>query len=141
MPSVNKRFWAKVEKTDTCWLWRGYVAKHGYGTYTIGPKTWRVHRYAYEQAVGPIPDGMQIDHLCRVRSCVNPDHLEVVTSRENTLRSPIAAAAVAARKTHCPAGHPYAGENLYAHPAGYRICRACKRDAQRASLPERSEDG
>jgi hypothetical protein len=86
-------FWARVEKTDTCWLWRGPLTDRGYGEINVchssGPsrqKTARVHRLTYEWAAGPIQQGLTIDHLCRVRNCVNPEHLEAVTQGENTSR-------------------------------------------------------
>lgn len=126
-----ERFWAKVEITDTCWLWQG-VFRGPYGAIQVGGKGSRMesaHRLAYEFLVGPIPDGLTIDHLCRNRSCVNPAHLEPVTSRENTLRG-ISPWALNARKTHCRHGHPLSGENLYLHPQrGTRLCKACARIA------------
>ena len=89
-----------------------------------------LHRLVYEQLRGPIPDGLQIDHLCRNRGCCNPDHLEPVTGRVNTLRGETVTAANAA-KTHCPQGHAYESENLYVYPNGSRCCRECRREIQR----------
>ena len=90
MGEVNNRFWQYVDKTDTCWLWKGYTNPRGYGVYSFGYKaahrTVRVHRYAYEQLVGPIPNGLELDHLCRTRVCVNPRHLEPVLHTENLRR-------------------------------------------------------
>lgn len=85
--TAEVRFWAKVDKTDSCWLWTASVNQLGYGRFRVDNTT-RVtaHRYAYETLVGPIPDGQELDHLCRVRSCVNPAHLEPVSHRENVLR-------------------------------------------------------
>lgn len=118
----EERFWRRVEKTDDCWLWTGHVNPvTGYGSYYLPGSPNRsqyAHRVAYEFAKGPIPEGLTIDHLCRVRNCVNPDHLEAVSLRENVLRSPIAVAAINARKTHCPQGHPYI--------AGERHCGVCR---------------
>lgn len=116
-----------------CWIWKGAVhrAKHaGYGLVIRKGKRIFMHRWFYERFKGPIPDNLQIDHLCRVRACVNPDHLELVTSRENTLRGN-GASAVNARKTHCPQGHAYSEENTYRRPNGNRKCRICKREAKR----------
>lgn len=119
-----------------CWQWSGRPNNAGYGQMTMqganGAETRLAHRVAYETLVGPIPAGLQLDHLCRNRLCVNPTHLEPVTARENILRSPIAEAAKNARKTHCPQGHPYSGSNLYVLPStGYRYCRECMRAHQR----------
>lgn len=88
---IHERFWAKVNKTETCWLWTGAKIGKGYGMFWIGP-TLRsehfsvAHRYAYQLLVGPIPHKKQLDHLCRVKLCVNPKHLEPVTNRENCMR-------------------------------------------------------
>lgn len=119
--SLEHLFWAKVDRSGECWLWTAYTMPNGYGT-------WRqtlAHRVAYELSIGPIPDGLQLDHLCRVRNCVRPDHLEPVTCRENLLRGDtITARCVAA--THCPHGHPYDEANTYRSPTnGSRSCRAC----------------
>ncbi len=84
------------------------------------------HRWAFEQFKGPIADGLQIDHLCRVRHCVNPDHLEAVSQRANILRGE-ATSAQRARQTHCKRGHRFDLANTYIRPAGHRNCRACRR--------------
>lgn len=120
------RFWAKVTKTETCWLWTAYKSNGGYGRIKISGRMVPAHRVAYELLVGPIPAGLEIDHLCRVRNCVNPDHLEPVTRAVNTLRgtSPSAQHAV---KTHCDNGHPFDAANTYLRPTGGRACRACGR--------------
>ena len=91
-PGVQERFWAKVRKTDGCWLWTGSHNGLGYGTIrSVGRKMY-VHRYSYELLVGPIPAGLELDHLCRVPGCVNPDHLEPVTHAENLRRGRLARA-------------------------------------------------
>lgn len=117
------RFWATVEKTETCWLWIG-SKNRGYGAFnpTHGSSV-RAHRYAYELLVGPIPDGLTLDHLCRVRACVNPAHLEPVTRGENVrLGEP-------ATKTTCLRGHPYDEANGRRYPGtGRRYCNACARE-------------
>lgn len=130
-PRLPARFWAKVQvdhATD-CWLWFGARSKRtGYGSYGVGgvgSNAW-VHRVTYEHLVGPIPTGLQIDHLCRVRNYCNPAHLEAVTSRENTLRGDTLTARNAV-KTHCPSGHAYSEENTY-RINGRRQCRTCNRE-------------
>jgi hypothetical protein len=116
-----------VEKTDGgCWLWRGAINPKGYGKWPRPDGSRLAHRRVYELVVGPIPAGLQLDHLCRVRACVNPAHLEPVTNRENARRGE-GWAGLNAQKTHCPQGHPYAGENLYVNPGGGRRCRECDR--------------
>jgi hypothetical protein len=92
-----KRFWAKVQRTATCWSWTGWINDHGYGHFGVNnTKTVKAHRYAYELLVGSIPAGLVLDHLCQVRACVNPAHLEPVTMAENTRRAVAARQAVSA---------------------------------------------
>ena len=126
------RFWLKVEKTETCWLWTAGRVWNGYGQFKVAGRHVYAHRFAYELLVGPIPEGLTIDHLCRVRHCVNPAHLEPVTSRENTLRGDTPAARNAA-KTHCPQGHPLEAGNLRLSELrrGGRACLICHREYQR----------
>ena len=128
------RFWAKVDKSGSCWLWKGAISADGYGNIMTGHrgKCLRAHRVAYELLVGPIPSGLTLDHLCRNRACVNPRHLEAVTNKENILRGE-ASAAVNARKESCKRGHLLSGANLYVQPNGQRECRTCKamRDSTR----------
>ena len=133
--SMNARFWEKVEKTETCWNWTGPTTDFGYGQIllTTGKRT-GVHRYAYEQLVGKIPSGLVIDHLCRNKICVNPEHLEVVTHRVNILRG-VGVPALNASKTHCCRGHRLAGENLYIKPDSERRCRACDKLRRKPKPP------
>lgn len=127
------QFWARVDKSGPggCWLWIGSHHPKGYGKVRAFGQSKLVHRFAYEVLVGPIPAGMTLDHLCRIRHCVNPAHLEPVTNRENILRGE-APPAVNATKTHCGNGHPFNAANTYITPHGYRHCRACNRLAAAA---------
>lgn len=116
-----------------CWHLNTKPSPSGYSRLSASGKVYRGHRYYYTLFKGPILDGLTIDHLCRNRRCVNPAHLEPVTQRENTLRSPLARASINAAKTHCSrGGHPLSGENLYAAAAGRRVCVTCARDRARA---------
>lgn len=114
-----------------CWTWHGSNNGVGYGEIRIGGRKVYAHRWSYEHHVGPIPDGLQIDHLCRNRACVNPDHLEPVTPAENVQRGEAAGPKPDRRATHCVNGHPY-GENTYTRPDGRgRNCIQCVRDRSR----------
>lgn len=127
MTDTAARFWAKTTEDPTtgCLLWTGATSTKGYGQVSHAGRTRSAHRVAYEITVGPIPDGAHLDHLCRVRRCVNPDHLEPVTQKVNAERA-------GAAHTHCPAGHPLAGPNVLTTTAGRRNCRACHITRQRA---------
>ena len=122
----------KIAMGAECWLWLGAVSSSGYGRTTMNGRGAPAHRVVYEALLGPIPDGMTLDHLCRNRLCVRPDHLEPVTMRENTLRG-VGPTAVNAAKTHCAKGHPLSGDNLGTlGPDGkWRRCRTCLRQTQR----------
>ena len=121
-------FWSKVQKTDSCWIWTG-SKRYGYGFFGSNYEHRQAHRFSWELHRGPIPEGLQIDHLCRNPSCVNPEHLEPVTQRENILRG-VGATAKLAKQTHCKNGHPLSGDNLYLRKGAFgfeRICRICKK--------------
>lgn len=115
-----------------CQIWDGARSGRRYGGLGRGAERRLAHRVAYEQAHGPIPAGLEIDHLCRNPLCVNPDHLEAVTHRENVLRG-VGPTALNARKTHCKRGHEFSPENTYRDPAGGRRCRQCARDGKAAA--------
>lgn len=123
---LPRRIREKFAIEDGCWLWTAHLNHAGYGRVSLEGSMQLAHRAVYTLLVGAIPEGMHLDHLCRVRRCVNPAHLEPVTQRENTLRSTSHIAQIAARQT-CPSGHPYTPENLYVSPRGYRVCRTCSR--------------
>lgn len=117
-----ENFWNKIEKTEACWLWTGTKTKTGYGRLVRRGRWYMAHRYAYTNLVGDIPDGLELDHLCRIRNCVRPEHLEAVTHTVNVQRGS------GGRPTalKCPQGHEYAGTNLYIRPNGFQDCRACR---------------
>lgn len=142
----RNRFWSKVEKTDMCWLWTGVKRPAGYGRFGGA----QAHRVAYELLVGPIPAGLELDHLCRVPGCVNPAHLEPVTKAENRHREHVAreiedpgwrrrrkmpaGPKFQPQLTHCrKAGHPFDEANTAYLANGNRRCRACHRERNRVS--------
>jgi hypothetical protein len=128
-PRLPDRFWSKVAPCPMtgCWLWTGSISKGGYAFFGMKDTVCYAHRVSYQSLVGVIPAKFHIDHLCRVRCCVNPAHLEPVTHAENLRRGDN----VQSKKTHCPKGHPYSGDNLIMRkfPDGVvgvnRLCRAC----------------
>lgn len=131
---LPERFQSKFvpEPNTGCWLWTANTSRDGYGKFSYkGGQL--AHRFAYEVVKGPIPDGLRIDHLCRQRCCVNPDHLEAVTHRENCIRG-----LRGMLTTHCPHGHEYTPENTTHNSKGGRVCRECKRiDGQRRTAARR----
>ena len=132
-----ERFWEKVDKTDTCWLWTAALGVGGYGEFRVtATLQGKAHRWAWENLVGPIPEGLTIDHLCKIRRCVNPAHMELVTSAENALRGS-GPPAENARKTHCKNGHP-----LTESTNGRRLCRVCRNEGIRVwSRAKRAAEG
>lgn len=110
--------------SDTpCIEWTGRVDEKGYGRFYADGKHRKAHRYLYEKLVEPVPDGLELDHLCRNRCCVNLDHLEAVTHEQNMSRG------AHAMKQVCARGHPYEGDNIYYRPNGRgRACKECRRE-------------
>lgn len=152
--TMEERFWEKVVKTESCWIWTGFLTTRGYGTFHVSYKpqlfssgyTCRAHRMAWQLTNGIIPKGLQLDHLCRNTRCCNPAHLEPVTAKINTLRG-IGPTAINARTESCKIGHPLSGNNLMICRRGegayYRRCRIClcnwkkdwRRQREEAGLP------
>lgn len=131
--TAEERFFEKVEvQRNGCWLWSAGTAGEGYGYFYAGRSRagehGRVyaHRWAYEHLVGPIPDGLVVDHFCFTRRCVNPDHLSLVPQLVNVRHG-----RGNGKQTHCPHGHPYSGANLYVPPKGGRVCRMCRSESLR----------
>ncbi len=145
--TLSERIESKIERiTESgCWIWQASCDRHGYGRMTVNKRPYLAHRVAYELAIGQIPHGMDIDHLCRVRCCVNPAHLEPVTRLENTRRGQNG------NKTHCLHGHEYTEDNTYIRQPlmttrswrPVRVCRACSsinarkyQSRKKAKVPE-----
>jgi hypothetical protein len=131
MTPLGERLWRRVQKggPKDCWLWLGANNGNGYGVIGLGGRAAGqdyVHRVAWELERGTIPEGLEVDHLCNTRGCVNVTHMELVTHQENNRRSS-SPAGLAGRKTHCPVGHPYDTANTYRPPGApnSRMCRAC----------------
>lgn len=129
-PEIEARFWRRVDKSKSCWEWHSDGSK-GYGRFALYGRMEQAHRVAWELVKGPIPSGMQIDHICRNRLCVNPDHLEPVTAKVNYLRG-VGVGAINARKTTCHRGHPLAGDNICQTELPRRKCRECRNLRARA---------
>lgn len=128
MTTLPLAFWAKVRQTDYCWLWQGAQNGKGYGVFIHEGVSQLVHRLAYEDAHGPIPDGLTIDHRCRTRNCVNPDpaHLEAVTVAENNRRKKSITSL--SPGDECVNGHRLTPDDIYHHPRGHTECRHCRRE-------------
>ncbi|WP_374725912.1 HNH endonuclease signature motif containing protein [Paraburkholderia phenoliruptrix] len=126
-----------VDQETQCWNWNGRIAKNGYGVQRVGRSCQAAHRYVFILIKGEIPAGLELDHLCRNRACVNPEHMEPVTHMENMLRSPVYQSRIQAMT--CSKGHPLDG--VRTRNGGGRYCRTCVRDSkrrQRAMPPNNS---
>lgn len=129
MPTLTERIAAKVRVDDSgCWVWTAALDRDGYGRVWTGERRTFAHRASYEAHVGSIPDGLQLDHLCRNRACCNPEHLEPVTAQVNQHRSE-SVSGQNARKVECDHGHALDNLNTYITPGGRRNCRTCRRAA------------
>jgi hypothetical protein len=143
----EERFWVKVDKNGPvpeyrpelgpCWIWKGATSARGYGNFGNQPKKIS-HRIAYELMVGAIPEGTEIDHLCRVRACCNPKHLEPVTRKVNQLRG-LSPTGLNAAKDQCVNEHPFDEINTRITPKGRRDCRACCRERVRKVRAKRKQ--
>lgn len=136
-PRLPPHFWTKVspEPNSGCWLWAGTAMKNGYGQFRTGPRMSLAHRVAFRSLVGEVREGLDLDHLCRTRCCVNPAHLEPVSRKENLARglSGRRRQSVLLDRAHCKEGHPMppraVRENGTLAPW---VCRLCSRAAQNA---------
>lgn len=140
-PLADRLAYRRTIDDSGCWLWKGARSAAGYGQITVAGRRMYTHRASYELHVGAIADGMQLDHLCRVRHCFNPKHLEPVTNRDNTLRGECGRVNAERQlaKTACRSGHPYTEASVYLRHVGdrtYRDCRVCARERMRARRRE-----
>ena len=144
MKTLEERLMSRVYIDSAgCWLWTGRIHCDGYGKWKAKDREMLAHRAMYELLRGEIPPGTEIDHLCRVRRCVNPYHMEAVHHSVNVNRGRAGERQVA--KTHCPKGHPYSGDNLIltgtkgGKRLGYRLCRTCIKAANDAAYARRAK--
>lgn len=125
--TIEQRLMSRVLKNENtgCWIWTGALSAGSYGSIFHEGRMQKAHRVSWRLNRGEIPDGLDLDHLCRVRRCVNPDHLEPVTRSENLLRSPLMDRY--SHKTHCVHGHEFTPDNTRVMANGHRVCRSCQR--------------
>lgn len=146
-PETESRFWAKVSRSPSCWLWTAAKNSRGYGSFGYDGRTHLAHRIAYQLANGDIPADREINHICGVKSCVNPAHLEAVTAAENIrhardtgLFAPSELSRLNSSKVMCRNGHAYSDANTYVTPKGHRVCRECKRASDRRRSAHMTEE-
>jgi len=142
--SLQDKFWARVERRspDECWLWVGSLTPQGYGVLSHGGRKW-AHRVSVLLSGRDIPADMVVDHICRVRNCVNPDHLRVVTKRINGIENSTSPAALNAMKSHCAKGHEFTPDNIRMRKKRgglERVCVACHREDVKASRRRKREE-
>lgn len=135
---VDRWLTKKVVANGDCWEWTGAKTRNGYGQASLGGVRAMAHRMIYEYFVGPVPSELDLDHLCRVRACVNPWHLEPVSRSENLYRSD-RVGKYNLLKTHCPKGHGYTPGNTRITGKGGRVCRACERSRAQAIRDRKRE--
>jgi hypothetical protein len=144
---IDQRFWEKVYLKDPIFpengnmLWLGAKDRGGYGLFKADGRSNKAHRWIYERLRGPVPPGFELHHLCGIRHCVNPDHLDVVIRKEHQNRHDKNIATINWKKTHCKNGHEFTPENTYWTPDGRRDCRICRRQHERQwrQIPPRSK--
>lgn len=129
-PDEHSRFMAKIEEKNGCWLWTGPLDRDGYGTFYFRRKGRRAHRVGWYMTRGDIPSGLVVNHVCGNRHCVNAQHLELVTVRENALKDSRSVGAINARKTHCKHGHPF-DRTMTVKGRIQRVCSVCEREKHR----------
>ncbi|MER7788592.1 HNH endonuclease signature motif containing protein [Streptomyces sp. NPDC097640] len=151
--ALAERLARSTNKTDTCWTWTGEITPKGYGVLQVNGRRVLAHRASYEAHVGPVPEGLVIDHVCHDKSCIagdacphrrciNPAHLQPVTNAVNILRG-VGVGAVNAQKTHCIRGHEFTPENILRQPPNWpggpdrRSCRTCRREQNREAMRAR----
>lgn len=130
-PTVMERIFSRFEiHQNGCWIWTGTLNNMGYAEIKVNRRNKFAHRVLYEAEIGPIPEGLELDHLCRTPSCINPSHLEPVTHAENMRRGTIASKARDRQKskTHCPNGHEYTDANTLVYHTDWRQCKQCRHD-------------